>query len=294
MTMTIEEFMTTLQSAPHGGSARGISFWSKAATCGRKAVLDEQIKEEEADTHTDEEDVGPMAVGTHYHRLHELAIRGQRFDEVWDMRDSAMSAAMLEAIRLFRGYQRDWGSVGQRFGGTAVGTEVGIPATEAGAQAIREEFGDDLTGRIDAIVDVTDPEAAFQGCGLALEPGRYLVDFKSLKSNSAQHEWNYRFSLQAATYLHIYNLENPENPAKGMIFDIIFKHANLRKVADKKGGASYMAYLQLPNSEDPKVIQSLVQLGKRNIENEGATNPASCFSGFSPCKHFVSGRCGRF
>lgn len=295
MPLDIEQILTTLQSQPHGGSTRGISFWSKAASCGRKAVLDEQEKAEPGvNPGEGEEDAGALAVGTHYHRLHELGIRGQLPTEAWDMRDSAMSDAMLEAIRLYRGYVRDWVSLGARYGGAAITAEFGIPATQAGAEAIRARLGDDLTGRIDAIIDITDPQVAEQNTGLVLEPGRYLVDFKSLKSHSAQHAWSYQFSLQAATYLHIYNLENPANPAKGMIFDIIFKHQNLRKVADKRGGASYASYLQKPVSDDIQVVESLVQIGRSNLEGGGKTNPAACFSGFSPCRHFVNGKCGRY
>ncbi len=291
--MTEDEILITLQSTPHGGSPRGIGFYSKAANCGRKAVLDEQAKEANTNQPDESEDEGAFAVGTHYHRLMELHIRGQTSNEVWDFSDRLVGEAMLEGLRLYRGYLDHWGSLGQRYGGTAVGTEVPIPATPAGEAKIREIFGDAVTGRIDAVLDVTDPAVAFANTGLQLERGRYLVDFKTAASMSPQHQWTFQFSLQAATYLDIYNMENPDKPALGMIFDVIAKHKQLRKVADKKGGSSYAAYLQKPGFDDREVIGALVKIGKRNFE-ESIPNPAQCVSGFSPCGHFKSGKCSRY
>lgn len=288
--MKLEDYLILTQTEPHGGSPRGISFYKNAAGCGRRAVLDAEEKAQQTETGVigeGSEDVNHFAVGVHYHRLHELAIRGQRADEAWDMSDSAMSPSLVEALRLFRGYMSMWGSVGARFGGRTVATEVSIPATPAGAEAIRAQFGDDLTGRIDAVVDIDNPSAAQVNTGLVIEPGRYLVDFKTASSHSQQHDWTFRFSEQAAAYLHIYNLENPGNPAKGMIFDLIVKHKNLVN-------KSFGAFLQIAAVDDVPMLRNLVQIGSHNMKDGGKANPTQCISGFQPCRHFKSGKCGRY
>lgn len=291
--MTLNDIFRIVQDTQHGSSGRGISYWAKAASCGRKANLEEAAGPREARVEGMDDDPDALMVGTYYHQLHEMKIRGQTSDLVWDGQNEAFTPSFTEAVRLFRGYMDHWGSVGARWGGHVVGTEVGIPQTDAGRAKIRKLFGDDVTGRVDALVEVTDPAQVYENTGLTLEPGLYLLDFKSLKSHSEQHRWSYGFSLQAATYLEIYNLEHPEAPAKGMLFDCIFKHKALRKIPDAKGGSSFQAYLQAPNPSDPQVIEALVTLGKRNV-SEDIANPAECLSGFSPCFWFRSGKCPRY
>jgi len=296
--MTTEELFRTIQSRAGGGSGRGISYWSNAAKCGRKAILDEQAKQASGpqipvEAGSEEDTVDALAVGTTYHALHEMSVAGALSDLVWDLTDGSLTESFLEGTRLYRAYTRDWGSVGARFGGTVVGAETPIPSTEVGEAEVAQLFGDKVTGRIDLVLDIVDPEVCRQNTGLIVRPGRYLLDFKSLKSHSAQHQWSYQFSMQAATYLHIYNMENPETPALGMIFDIITKTKTIRKEDEAKGRSSYAAFLQRPEPDDVDVVKALVHIGKRNVGGNVA-NPSECLSGFAPCKWFVSGKCPRY
>jgi len=292
--MKLDEMFLLVQQTQHGSSGRGISFWSKAATCGRKANLDEAAGPREARQEAMDDDPDALMVGTYYHLLHEFRAKGALDGLVWDQTDQAWTPSFTEAVRLYRAYVGHWGDPGQRYGGRIIGTEVPIPATDVGKGRIREMFGDDVTGRVDAILEVIDPAVALENTGLELQPGVYLLDFKSLKAHSEQHRWSYAYSLQAATYLEIYNLEHPEAPALGMIFDCIMKAKHIKKEVDAKTGrSSYQAYLQLPAQNDKKVIEALVTIGKRNV-NEDIANPSQCLSSWTPCYWFKSGKCQRF
>ncbi len=295
--MNYDDVYQTVQSSPHGSSGRGVSYWSKASKCGRLAILDAQHAEERQAT----EDLDALSVGVYYHALQEVGMRGQAAGEVWDQTDSQVEDKnWQEALRLYRAYQRDWGTPLGRWGASLIGTEVKIPATPRGEAEALRLFGDVTTGRCDAVILVNDVDAVYAETGILLPgPGTYILDHKTAKSRQQNHEWEYRFGLQSVLYLHLYNLENPHDPARGMIFDIIYKHADitkgpqLNKAGDVKRDSSYNAIVASPDPDAEKVIQAMVAAGKYNVDNNVAI-PSHCFSGFTPCRHFREGRCRRF
>lgn len=292
--ISTESLLTTLQSMHRGGSAKGVSTYKLINNCGAFAAFREQDKLD--NTWNDDDDRGDRfdarLCGTYFHQLQELFVRGQLDTEVWDLTDRAVNDELIEAFRLFRAYRKEWGDVGARFGGAAVSAEMAIPSTPAGEQKLQELYGDKITGLIDAVVHVSNPDVAKENTGLDLEVGLYLVDYKTHEKWDAKHEMQYRFDLQGATYLHIFNMENPQTPALGMIYDVIYRHKNLSRFSPTpKGHASYAAHLQAPAWDDTKVIEAMVKLSKQNW---GVPNPNACFTGYTPCKYFVNGRCPRY
>lgn len=300
--MNLDEVYQTILSSPRGSSGRGMSYWGDAANCGRLALLKE--KHGNMETVEDADEPQALSVGSYYHSLHEVGLRGQASGEVWDQTDTQVAdPSFLEAVRLYRAYTKEWGSATQRWHAELLGVEVQIPSTEKGQALSRELFGDVVTGRLDALIYIPESEleAVYQDTNLLLPAGgRYILDHKTAKQRSDKHQWEFTFGLQSITYMHIYNQEHPEAPIQGMIFDQIYKahkdpsrYPLLTKAGDIKRAASYDAFLAVAHPGEEKVIQALVQLGKDNVA-QNRTNPKHCFGGFKPCEFFKNGLCQRY
>ena len=297
--MNLDELYQTLQSMPHGSSGRGMSYWRKAAACGRLAVLSARHEEPE----NDPDELDARTVGVYYHLLHELGLRGQRDNETWDQTEGAYDANFLEAVRLYRAYRRDWGSPLDRWGATLLGVEVPIPASDVGREAAARLFGgQDVTGRLDALIEISAEalDGIYERTGVQLPgPGRYILDHKTAKSRQDKHHWDYMFGLQSITYMHLYNLEHPEAPVRGIIFDQIYKHKQITttpkyaKTGRVLQDSSYEAFVSVPVEGEERVIQALVDLGSENVKLN-RTNPSHCFSGFKACYLFAAGLCNRY
>lgn len=294
------EIQRIIGESRQGSSGRGISYWSDAALCGRRVRLKEEHPKIELPI-DDDDTPDALVVGATYHLLHELSIRGQLADETWDATDGALTASTVQALNLHRAWMRDWTSLEAKWGARALAVELAIPETDVGKQAALTLTGDVVTGRLDALIDVHDPDTAYANTGLLLPgPGRYILDFKTAKNHSSQHAWVYSHGLQGINYLWLYNMEHPETPARGLIFDVIFKHAKPTKEARYAStgrllqNSSYAAYLQDAHAEPEKVIRGLVQLGQRNLEGEGVANAEACFKGHHPCEFFRRGLCRRY
>lgn len=296
--MLLETIYKTVQSTPHGGSPNGMSRWTKAPKCGRMARLSELQKE--AREAAGKGEFNPLDVGTFYHALHECGATGQLDSAIWDCTDEMLANIdWMEAVRLYRAYIRDWGSVAERWGAEILGTEVAIPSTPEGEKIALEYFGEPVTGRMDCLIRIVRPDLAKENTGLDLKAGIYILDFKTAASRKDNYAWEFGYGLQSAAYLSLYNMEHQSEPAQGMLFDQIYKHSDVSKFSKlKKDGSilresSYQAYLAEPREDDVRIIGSLVQLGRRNYE-ENLANPAHCLSGFKPCYYFTAGYCKRF
>ncbi len=299
------EVLMLVQSQPHGSSGKGMSYWRSAARCGRMAILDAKDRARRAESRPEPQDmdgeINKAERGVAYHALMEHDLRGTLENVAWDAREEAFNPSFKDALRLYRAYKRDWGSVLQKWGATHGEPEVLVPSTEVGREAARSFMGDDDTGRLDAWIYI--PDSALAGVaertGLNLPgEGVYLLDHKTGQQLSARDVFEYSMGEQSINYLYLYNLEHPEAPARGMIFDKIIAHAEIsmedkfaatgRKVKSK----SYHHYLAEAMPGDEEIVQNLIQIGKHNVDNNIA-NPAQCFAGAIVCPHLKSGRCDR-
>ncbi len=299
------EVWSTIQSRPHGHSGRGISYYAAwAGPCGKKIQLDESLRDQGTDRENpvDARGFHYFDVGTYYHLLHEIAARGQHDHETWDCTDGSLDVDFEEALRLFRGWKLAFGSLEEKYGARLLGAEVDLPGDYVKSAKIMLEFGGLLTGRADAVIEIHDPQAAMlntqteKSSGLILQPGVYIVDFKTSGSYSDLDYFKYTRDLQARNYLALYNRVHPEKPAVGFIFDQINKHANLRRTPtyDKNGkmkaSSSFHAYVQLPAPDDAQALQQLVRVARINRDNPKA-NPAACIGQYKVCPHLTSGLC---
>lgn len=286
--MNAKDVYRTIQSRPHGSSGRGMSHWITAAACGRKANLQEQHREKmdliRAQEAKEDDGNDALSIGVYYHALMEMGLRGQLGTETWDQTDTALDANFLEAVRLYRGYRRAWGSPLDRWAAELIGVEVVLGEGER-------------TGRADAVFNVLDPGKAYENTGLLLpSPGIYIVDWKTGGAISDRDQWDFGFGVQSINYITLAKRMHPEWNIQGMIFDKIIRHKFLRKEVipsgANRGGASFYAYLAKYQDGDEKIVDQLVSIGSRNTTLNLA-NPAACFSGAKPCPMFTLGLCER-
>lgn len=302
--MGLDEVFKLVQDFKHGGSTHGMSKWETAAKCGRKANLKvihrERLDSARRQEVENAEEVEALETGTYYHALQENGLRGQLEGAVWDQTDEAYNIHFTEAVRLFRGYQDAYGSALKRWGANLVGVEIplgGEPGSDL-ALEIERRMGAPLTGRADAIIEIVDPAVALENTGLDLEPGCYLLDFKTAKQKNSKQDWQFTFGNQEIAYTLMYNVEHPEAPIKGFLFDLVVRHVKLRKEPelDKNGkvkaGKSFYAYLAQALDGDEAIIRALLDAGAQNMAADRA-NPAECFSGFGACPFFEMGICNR-
>lgn len=298
--LSASELYQTIQSTPHGGSEFGLSKYRVATHCGYQAWLDSQKPLKAFDDQaTTSDKLDGRKIGTYYHMLQELSLRGQMENEVWDLTDPAWNPEFIEALRLYRGYVKAFGSMLERFGAELIGTELELPGDETIQQLVVDKFGASLTGRADSVIRVVNPQQALQNTKLMLEPGVYIHDFKTASARNNIHDYEFTSGMQGSAYLYLYNLMHPDEPAKGVIFDVIYRHKELRTQAvfDSKGKVkshpSFAAFLQWPHISDEDKLLNLVALAKRNLEAK-TKNPAHCFSSAVPCEYYLSGECGGF
>jgi hypothetical protein len=232
-----------LQARPGGSSGSGISYWSSVYECPRRARL---AKERKALGGDEEESKEAANIGVYYHALHEfLHTPSLREEYVVDM--TAGDFAFQESMRLFSGYRATWGDSPW---GEVVACEVGLVHPDV----------PDLTGRIDAVVRV--PQLTAKR-GLILEPGYYLLDHKSSKQRNSGGGLKYEYGLQAAAYLSGWNKLMPGQPARGMIFDCIYRH---KEISEK----SFDAFLVTPQPGDVDMLRTYVDQGKQLVEADFA------------------------
>lgn len=303
MTSAGEDIWVSIQSQPHGHSGRGVSYYRAwNSPCGKRAQLDQALADQgiEREKRTDARGYSYFDVGVYYHLLHEIAARGQLPHEAWDV-DEALDVNFIEATRLYQGWKRAFGSIEDKYGAVVLGCEIPLPETELGKEKAKRLLGGELTGRVDLVAQIDDPEVARRNTatehspGLALQKGIYIIDFKTAGKFSESDYFKYQHDLQARCYLTLYNLEHPDRPAKGMIFDQLVKHTNFSRIPIYAGSrvkqhSSFHAYAQMVDNDDVAVLKAMVQNGLRNAAHP-TPNPTACIGMFDVCQHLLSGEC---
>ena len=288
MSLPLSAILQILQEAQHGGSGKGISFWTKAAANGRQVRLEQEDRAARAGAPVLDETAEPsdklnaLMIGTAYHLLQEHA-SGDVSENVWDAREGAFTGEFAEAVRLYRAYQSRYTSVSDRWGFTEYRTEVPLPATPEGAARALELYGEEVTGRLDGVgfISMENLPRVMRETGLALPgPGWYLLDLKTAGRESPNDVWTYEQGLQACNYITLWNLENPDNLCHGMIFDQIIR----TKVP------KFKAYFAPAFGADPERVRNLVKIGRRNL-TEDLCVPTGCQSFFGPCYWRKCGKC---
>lgn len=273
-----------------GGSGRGVSYWVVPAMCGRKRRL--MSEHPEVDPIVDR---SALDLGTYYHFLKEIWLKGEMPEDVVIDADPVQDLEWGEALRLFN-WHRDY--FPRDYWGQIVAVELKLPASEDHAKKIEQEFGhEEVTGACDLIVSMTeaDVQRVELDRGVKLNgPGIYIVDHKTSGNRRSDMDArsNYTASMQCLTYMYLLNLAFGK-PVKGMIFDVLVKHKNLRRYDEPRGGSSVQTFVAFPREEDGNVVKSALALAKHQRE-ENRANPFACYEYGRECVFLNRGLCGRY
>lgn len=260
-----------------GGSGEGMSHYSQASRCGRRAKLS-------AARYAAYRDKGAalpltknhFVIGSVYHKLHELARREDKSDTlVIDFDEQYQNPNIAEGVRLYKGWLRHWGL---DYWGKCLGVELNLEDTTTfkELETIREneecEHPIRVTGQLDMIVEM-DQAACDRAAkrGLELTPGRRIVDWKSADGPSDGVQ--YREGMQALWYCHLWNLHNPDRPVDGIIFDVVMKRSRRKDrsvLAD-----DFQAFYIVCGMETVESLRGMVLQGHRNIV-EDVPNRSEC------------------
>ena len=299
MLNSLLQIFTTYQSTPQGDSGRGNSHYTKAALCGRLKRL---IDADKAAGTSEPDPVGKdglsyFEVGRFYHLLQEHGAKAD-LSGVWDLTDGAYTPDFLEALHLYRGWCKLWGSITEKYG-EVVATELLLPTEGAPTEAAQRALGGEFTGRIDLLVRIADVDGVMARTGLILPgPGLYIIDHKTAKGPAATDAHKFTNHTQAMGYATLYNLEHPNEPVMGTIFDVLYKHRTFLREAKRnitgkvQQGASHAHFFQPSMPDDEGVITNLVKLGSYMYDND-VPNPTACFGQYAACSYLLNGRCSR-
>lgn len=281
-----------------GSSGRGNSFYAGAAECGRRQRLLEQKRQAF-------EGVGgllPMErnkflVGSVYHGLMQM-YHSDELDEADEQQALAASFRANENLcdgwRLFDGWRRAWP---QEFWGQTLAIEEQIPGDQAASEAIAQHLGMfEYTARVDMVVRISQCDLPRIQTRLPElhRAGVYLLDWKTRDSHGG-HD-GYLNGLQALTYPLLYNLQHPEEPCQGIIWDIIIKHSRrkVQKPVCREDFEACFASTVLSHRDLHDVaaqIRGMVEQGDRNYRMD-IPNRAVCSSYTGEqCQFRKSGAC---
>lgn len=264
-------------AANSGGSGEGMSHYSLASRCGRRARLSQR----RYDGFAERKAALPLTknhfiVGSVYHKLHELA-RRPNDGLVIDFDEQYQNPNVAEGLRLYKGWLRTWGL---DFWGKCLGVEVHLADETTfvyhveGVQFDASDKNIRVSGQIDMVVEMD--EAACERAkkrGLDLPPGRRLVDWKT--ADAPGDGLTYTDGVQGMWYMHLYNLHHPDTPVDGIIFDVIYKRSRRkdRSVLLDDFGAYHVLY----GRENVESLRGMVLQGHRNIV-EDIPNRSECVS----------------
>ncbi len=271
-------------SLNEGGSGRGLTFWSDAAECGKRALYNEERR---ARWREDPSTIPPFdpdkktafAVGGVYHKLHELWAKGKLDDELIGAAGPFYDASGALAWHLFMGWREHWP---KDFWGKDVAIEQTLPVGDYAEREISAELGEVVNAKPDRVVwlEEEELERARQRCPELISRGYYMLDHKT--TGGDYDEIYYREGLQNYWYPVAWELDNPDKPLQGFIYDIIRK-PNPRAKDQAIGPHSFHAVF-IPRRERAgalDVVRGVVPQGRENIQrarDKGLGNRSQCVS----------------
>lgn len=273
-----------------GGSGRGVSYWSVPALCGRKRKLMTEHKDVDPI-----EDRTALNTGTYYHFLKEWWHKGKMPEDIVIDVDPVQDLDWAEAVRLFT-WHRDF--FPRDYWGTIVSVEMKMPVNDAHKQRVIDWVGhDESTGACDLVVmmDAADVARISKDRDIELPgPGMYVIDHKTAgtRKTDTDAKANYTESMQCLKYMHMLQLAVAP-PVRGMIFDVLIKHRQLRRYPDGRNGSSVQTFFAAPKQEDARIVKAAIDYGMHQRETNLA-NPFACYSYGRECVFLSRGLCGRY
>ena len=267
--------LSEILNSSHSGT--GNSYYN--ASCPRKVRLDSQYPEAPA---------FELQVGLLFHKLMELwrtdTLNTMAIPENDDAETDKDPVA--EALRLFKAYISYYGGedgkpkdFNTRF--------VEAPVTDA------EAWGVPFTMRTDAVVE------PLPGCkdlrGLEIEPGLYLLDYKTAGAKSADQMVKDALSTQFKAYLHVWNTaQPPELQVKGLIVDRIIRYKRDMMKSDSVTGLPKgleTSIILAPTENEVLAIRRYYQWKAEFLKQDWCNLEACAFPRI--CRHFTQGTCDR-
>lgn len=267
-------------ASSEGGSGRGMSFYSSASKCGRRALLTEQqsarIKSGEIPAPATK---SAFMVGSGYHKLHELWRSDGLEGMTLDYNEPFTNPSVNEALRLFRGWQQFWP---RDFWGQTLAIEAVLPSSDASKEAVRALFGDVVNAKPDMVVHLTAADVEHVASRVQLPgPGNYIIDWKTEDTPGA--DLKYMAGLQALWYPIAWELEHPDIPVEGVIFDIIYKHGRRKDKSITAESFHCVFASSALQSHEPLV--GMIKQAQYNIANN-IPNRSECIGFFDSCPFF--------
>lgn len=266
-----------------GGSGAGITHWMAVFGCARKVFLKKRHRVTTGSIAT--------RTGTGYHGYqqcyHEQQIRGldtklvrfrQSNSRPWDPGEVALAAAE----RLFRNYRTKYPP--DMFG-KVLYTEKFLEVKDA--PWLPEKMR--ITARLDMVVEATRKSAKllFELTDLKLEPGIYVIDFKTL--SNARWLPQYKLAVQLGFYQLIWNLDKRRRSAKnGLIVPVAIK--------DKNESRPYrFVHIPPPTRNTERIVyNALLQARDAMSVPIPKCNPNHCYDFGEECVFYATGRCKRY
>ena len=278
-------------AANTGGSGEGMSHYSQASRCGRRARLSAARYKRFADEGASlPASKNHFVIGSVYHKLHELARRDDK--PMLDYNEQFKNPNVAEGVRLYRGWLNMWSL---DFWGDCLGVEVQLADKETFAldktsdpDMVDPHDRINVTGQLDMVVDMDDAACdRARRRGLELTPGRRIVDWKT--ADSPSDGTSYRDGLQAIWYCHLWNLHHPEAPVDGIIFDVVCKRS--RRKDRSVLLEDFQAFYVPAGVETVEALRGMVLQGHRNIA-EDSPNRSECVSWRGDvCPFRLNGEC---
>lgn len=258
--------------------------------CGRKRKL--MTDNPDVDTIGDHT---ALDTGIYYHALKEFWLKGQVPDGIAIDADPVQDMEWGEALRLFEWHRQYFG---RDYWGEIVAVELKMPINEVHLQKVVKWIGhDESTGACDLVVNMSREDVARIQTDRGIElngPGIYIVDHKtsSTRKSDSDAKANYTSSMQCLKYMQMLQLAFNE-PVKGMIFDVLVKHKNLRRHEEGRNGSSVQTFLAVPRGEDAAIVKAAIAYGMHQREHNLA-NPFACYDHGRECVFLSRGICGRY
>lgn len=263
-------------STNSGGSGRGLSFWGEAAQCGKKAILYEERRAKWDDDPSsippfDPDKKTAFAVGAVYHKLHEMWAKGELSDDVLARVPPIYDASVALGLHLFLGWRAQWPI---NFWGEDVANELTLPLGEWAENTMRHELGTIVNAKPDRVVYMdreTVERVNLRQSDIRRE-GYYMVDFKT--TGADYDSIYYREGLQNYWYPVAWELDNPDKPLEGFVYDLIRK-PNARAKDQSITLANFPPPVFIPRRDREHCFQTLKGLitqGMANLERAREKN----------------------
>jgi hypothetical protein len=190
------------------------------------------------------------------------------------------------AVKLFDAYR---GLYGPDDLGKVLAIEKALPSTEAFANKIHKRLGLSATCRIDLVVRVNRKvaDALSERAGDDIEPGVWIVDFKTMSRRFQSSIDEYRTSIQFTMGQLLWNQENPRNKAKGTLVDVAIKTSQPKFELVKVGPLT---------SKRERTLSDQMALSDANVNTEDDLGPyvqpntAWCHA-YKTCMYETNGEC---